>query len=88
MAWLASNQIEIFLHPAPSPDLSPIEPLWHCLKTLIRECPHIPSSLKELKTAVRECWEMITVEDIDQHVKHMEDRFRAVLKADGGHTKY
>ena len=31
---------------------------------------------------------MITVEDIDQHVKHMEDRVRAVLKADGGHTKY
>ena len=88
MAWLASNEIEIFPHPASSPDLSPIEPLWHRLKTLIRERPHIPSSLEELKTAVRECWEMITAKDIDQHVKHMEDRVKAVLKADGGHTKY
>lgn len=88
MAWLASNGIEIFPHPASSPDLSPIETLWQCLKTLIRERPHIPSSLEELKTAVRECWEMITAEDINQHVKHMEDRVKAVLKADGGHTNY
>lgn len=86
--WLSRNLIDIFSHPASSPDLSPIEPLWHRLKTLIRARPHIPSSLEELKTAVRECWEMITNEDIDAHVKHMEDRVKAVLQADGGHTKY
>lgn len=67
MAWLKRNLIEVFPHPAASPDLSPIEPLWHRLKTLIRERPHIPSSLDELKTAIKECWEMITAEDIDAH---------------------
>lgn len=88
MAWLASNEIEIFPHPASSPNLSHIKPLWHCLKTLIRECPHIPSDFEGLKTAVRECWEMIMAENIDQHVKHMEDWGKAVLKADVSHTKY
>lgn len=88
MAWLATNLIEIFPHPAASPDLSPIEPLWNRLKTLIRARSHIPSSIEELKTAVRECWEMISTEDIDAHVKHMEDRVKAVLAANGGHTKY
>lgn len=86
--WLSRNEIEIFPHPASSPDLSLIEPLWHHLKILIRARPHIPSRLEELKTAIWECWEMITDDDINAHVKHMEDRVKAVLKADGGHMKY
>lgn len=60
LAWLERNLIEIFPHPASSPDLSPIEPLWHELKTLVRQRPHMPSSIEELKTAIKECWEMHT----------------------------
>ena len=26
--------------------------------------------------------------DIDKHVKHMQERVEAVLKANGGHTKF
>jgi hypothetical protein len=87
-AWLARNGIQTFPHPSSSPNLSPIEPLWHQLKTLIRQQPHPPTSLDELKEAVPEGWNQIVPEDIDAHVKHMEDRVKAVLKAKGGHTKY
>jgi len=87
-AWLVRNGIQTFPYPSSSPDLSPIEPLWHQLKTLIRQRPHPPTSLDELKEAVREGWNQIVPEDIDAHVKHMEDRVKAVLKAKGGHTKY
>ena len=34
-AWLNRNHLEVFPHPANSPDLSPIEPLWHQLKVII-----------------------------------------------------
>jgi transposase len=30
--WLDQNEIKIMPHPPGSPDLNPIEPLWHTLK--------------------------------------------------------
>ena len=87
-AWLKCNSIESFPHPAASPDLSPIEPLWNTLKNIIRARPHPPSSLAELKIAVVEAWGEISPRDINVHVRHMQDRIRAVLAAGGGHTKY
>jgi len=87
-AWLQRNGIESFPHPAASPDMSPIEPVWKTLKTLIRARPHPPTSLAELKTAVLEAWDQITIHDIDVHVKCMGDRIQALLKAKGGHTPF
>jgi hypothetical protein len=88
LTWLAQNSVDIFLHPASSPDLSPIKPLWKTLKTYIRARPHLPTNLDGLKAAVREAWDQITETDIDKHVKHMQARVQAVLKANGGHTKF
>lgn len=33
--WLELNDIEQMPHPSGSPDLNPIEPLWHTFKQLI-----------------------------------------------------
>ena len=52
--WLNRNEIKIMPHPPGSPDLNPIEPLWHTLKDLIHNWPHIPTTLDELKIAVNE----------------------------------
>ena len=84
--WLDLNSIEKAPHPPVSPDVNPIEPLWHTLKTRIRSHAHIPTSLDELKLAAKEAWAQISKEDIDKHVKSMEDRVRAVIAAKGGHT--
>ena len=80
--------MKIFLHPSSSPDLSPIKPLWHWLKTIIRAWSHPPKRLDELKAAVQDACDQITEEDIEAHVKHIKDRVSAGLKANGGHTKY
>lgn len=88
IAWFAQNSIKQFLHPPSSPDLSPIEPLWKTLKNYIRAQPHLPSSIAKLKTAVCEAWNQITKEDINVHVKHMNDQLQAVLAVQDGHTKY
>ena len=87
-AWLARNSIEKFPHPPSSPDLSPIEPLWKTLKNYITGQPHLPSSIAELKKAACEAWDQITEEDINAHVKHMNDRVQAVLAVQVGHTRY
>ncbi len=71
--WLARNSVESFPHPAKSPDMSPIEPLWNTLKTILRARSHPPTSITELKTAVQEAWNQITPRDINAHVKHMGD---------------
>ncbi|KAF7964799.1 hypothetical protein HWV62_2878 [Athelia sp. TMB] len=86
--WLDLNSIERTPHPAASPDMNPIEPVWHVLKTLIRNRPRIPTSLEELKTAAKEAWAQVSEADIDKHVRSMEDRVRALLSAKGGHTRY
>jgi hypothetical protein len=87
-AWLKRNSILSFAHPAKSPDLSPIESVWHVMKSKIRARTRLPTSLKELKVAVLEAWDDITPEEINSHVKHMQDRVKAVLAAKGGHTKF
>lgn len=86
--WLELNDIEKMPHPAASPDLNPIEPLWHTLKTHIRNREHIPSSLDELKAAAHEAWAKVTEDDINRHIDTMEERVRAVLRAKGSHTPF
>jgi hypothetical protein len=87
-AWLEVNKVDRMPHPPSSPDMNPIEPLWHTLKDIIHARKHVPSNLDELKEAVLEAWEQITIDDINKHVQSMEDRVRALLKAKGGHTRY
>ena len=37
--------IPLFPHPPSLPDLNPIEPIWHELKTIIHHLPHPPTTL-------------------------------------------
>lgn len=86
--WLKEHQVEKFPHPAASPDMSPIEPLWNTLKNKIRARPHTPTSLDELKVAIQEAWGEITDEDINVHVRSMHQRTLDVIAANGGHTLF
>jgi hypothetical protein len=58
------------------------------MKSKIRAYAHLPISLKELKVAVLKAWDDITPDEINAHVKHMEDWVKAVLAAKGGHTRF
>ena len=40
--WFSSAGIPLVFHPASSPDLNPIEPVWHELKKAMRALPHPP----------------------------------------------
>lgn len=75
-------------HPSGSPDVNPIEPVWHELKQRTHSRSHIPTTLDELKVAVHEAWDDISVWDINKYVDTMETHVQAVLVAQGGHTCY
>ena len=61
--------------PANSPDLNPIENLWHILPTNIRKRPHVPSSIEELIAALKEEWAKIDIKPIITY-----DWFRRVTR--------
>jgi transposase len=86
--WCEDHKIKLFPHPPSSPDVNPIEPVWHEIKTMIRHLPHPPSTVNQLKAAVRKAWDDLTIEQITKYTGTMVDRVQAVKKARGGHTIY
>ncbi|PPQ87403.1 hypothetical protein CVT26_015507 [Gymnopilus dilepis] len=88
LKWLVDHRIATLFHPPNSPDLTPIEPVWLELKRILRNRRRTPTSIEELKSAVREAWDQIPIEFINKHIKRMPDRVKAVLKARGGHTQF
>ena len=87
-AWFNSRKIPLFPHPANSPDMSPIEPIWHILKHRLRALPRLPTTQEGLKKTIKKLWDELTVEEIDHYIAQMPERVRALLKANGVHTKY
>jgi hypothetical protein len=87
-AWKDHNSVERIRHPAALPDVNPIEPVWHDLKEFIRAHEHIPTTLEELKEAVKEAWYQVPIAKVNKYVRSMEDRVWAVIKAKGGHTPF
>jgi hypothetical protein len=86
--WFERNHILLLYHPPSSPDLNPIERIWHELKRRLHKRKRVPTSLDELKEAIREVWDEIPQSFIDRQIELMPDRVNAVLAARGGHTKY
>jgi hypothetical protein len=87
-AWLDRNSVERIRHPTASPDVNPIEPVWHDLKEFIRAHEHIPTTLEELKEAVKEAWDQVPIAKVNKYVLSMEDQVRAVIKAKSSHTPF
>ena len=74
--------------PANSPDLNPIENLWHVLKSNIRKRRDIPSSRNQLIAALQEEWAKIDMDIVNHLIDTMPHRMRAVVEARDGTTKY
>ncbi|KIJ98565.1 hypothetical protein K443DRAFT_65795, partial [Laccaria amethystina LaAM-08-1] len=88
MKWFKESSILLLFHPPSSPDLSPIEPVWHELKKVLRALPHLPTTIQGLRAAILSVWDTLPIEDVDKHINRMHDRVEAILAAKGGHTRF
>lgn len=86
-AVLAANNIRVLQWPAKSPDLNPIEHVWDLLKRRIRGLPQ-QDNLRHLERDVMAKWTDIAQNVIQVYIGSMARRCRAVIAADGGHTRY
>ena len=87
--WLKTNKIKLLENqPSQSPDLNPIEYLWHELETRIRNRPNNIRNLKELEAALKEECDKIPQNVLINLIESMPRRIQARIENKGWPTKY
>ena len=58
---LKDHKISVFPHPPSSPDVNPIELVWHRLKKIIQALPHPSATIPKLIKAVHKAWDALEI---------------------------
>ena len=88
VAYFNNQNIRTLPWPSLSPDISPIEHLWDELDRRLRVRNVPPTAPDELFAALQEDWETIPKQTMQHMIASMPRRCRAVIQANGGHTRY
>ena len=86
--FFEDHDISVLDWPPQSPDVNPIEHLWHHTKKELNKYPTPPKGVWEIWERVAEVWNNIPPEVCQNLIESMPRRVAAVIKAKGGHTKY
>lgn len=86
LKWIKDNDIALLEWVSSSPDLSPIETLWHEMKKVLRK--HPARNIPELKQRLQEIWDSFTPELCQGLVNTMPQRIAAVIKNKGDVTQW
>ena len=84
-----NNDIEVIDWPPQSADMNPIENAWDLLKFEMGKLP-TATSREQLKERIQEAWANLGKrKDVIKNLcDSMARRIEALVKADGGNTKY
>jgi hypothetical protein len=77
-----SYGIQNLSHPAQSPDLNPIEGIWAIIKQRLRQ--RVFDSEDELKKALQEEWDKITMKEIRDRIADLPRRCAELIRSGGG----
>ncbi|KAG0803751.1 hypothetical protein G6F20_013247 [Rhizopus arrhizus] len=87
--WMKdSGMVYIDDWPSQSPDLNPIEHVWHHLKLKLSMYDNRATSIHELWERVENEWNSFTKEQCIKYIDSMPDRIQAVLAEKGGSTRF
>ena len=86
--WFDNKGIQVLSWPAQSPDLNSIEHLWEHLKQQLWKHSDPPKGAHELWDRLVDEWNGISPEVCQNLIESMPRHIQAVIKANGGHTKY
>ena len=85
--FFEENQINWWRTPPESPDLNPIENLWHELKEYLRREVK-PRTKEELVTGTHKFWDGVTVEKCTHYIRHVGKVIPHVIDENGAATGY
>src|SRR3979490_2834931 len=86
--WFSGHGYEVMKWPTQSPDLNPIEHLWTIVKKCLSDYENPPNRVHELWERVKVEWNKIEPEVCQKLIECMPRRVQAVMRANGGYTKY
>lgn len=87
MHYLRNNNVNVVDNwPAQSADINPIEHCWDYVKKRIRRLQL--DNVQELQVAIRREWQQLPLRYIRRLIGSMRRRCVAVVRSNGGHTRY
>ena len=86
--FLRSKDVDTIDLPPYSPDLNPIENIWHWMKHILETEYPVCQSVNDIEARFHAIWERITPEMCNSYCANYEKRLLAVIAANGGYTKY
>ena len=87
-AFMVAEGLEVMHWPAKSPDMNPIEHVWDQMSVILRDSDNPPTNLAELRAAVLQAWDRLTIQRVANLIESMPRRVRALQAAAGGYTRY
>ncbi len=86
-AFFEDNGINWWRNPPESPDLNPIENVWHELKEFLRAKVK-PRTLTELKEGIKAFWLTVTPAQCGKYINHLRKVIPRVIEVQGEATGY
>lgn len=85
--WMKDHGVNWWKTPAESPDLNPIENLWHELKEYIRREVK-PKTKDQLIDGISEFWGTVNVDKCKKYIGHLKKVIPKVIELEGAATGY
>ena len=85
--WMQENGVNWWRTPAESPDMNPIENLWHELKEFIRREVK-PKTKDELVEGISNFWSTVDTAKCRKYIGHLRKVLLKVIELNGNATGY